>query len=479
MKKVFQILCLIIVTISCEEEVPTPDYVNPFEDLERKEYLLDTRNKLLLYNGNSRTIVNGKITLGSDEFGVNTSDSKLEMGKAYDVTLGEFEFKLYVTELPILSISTNNQEIKDDPKAAGNLRLLEKDQVVFESVIGIELRGGVSQYHPKKSYSVELWADESGTEKRKESLLGMREDDDWIMDGLWNEPIRIRDFTAHDIWKKMGTVKGLPNKGELSIDRRYCELFINDTYKGLYYLGEKFDRKQLDLKEYDGQVQGELYKGFVWADAVTYDGIATLDNNKVTWSGYEAKFPKDVGELDWNLLYDHVYFVVKSSKAEFDAEIAAKIDMENAVNYYIFMNYMTGEDNRGKNVYTGKIDNTSSYFFLPWDLDGTFGNDWRGERVDLVNIVISNGLYKRLLQYPPFVSLLKQRWTELRTNVLEKNSIRQLFRDNYSYLARNAVYERESLVKDLTQNYSTQEIEYLESYIDRRSNFLDTYFNGL
>ena len=42
----------------------------------------------------------------------------------------------------------------------------------------------ISKQYPKKSYSVELWTDEEGVQKDKQSLLGMREDDDWILDGL-------------------------------------------------------------------------------------------------------------------------------------------------------------------------------------------------------------------------------------------------------------------------------------------------------
>lgn len=52
--------------------------------------------------------------------------------------------------------------------------------------------------------SVELWEDEAGEDSFDESLLGFREDHDWIFHGLCNEPMHLRDNGSHDIWLEMG-----------------------------------------------------------------------------------------------------------------------------------------------------------------------------------------------------------------------------------------------------------------------------------
>lgn len=474
-KKNILLFFVCILLLACEKDPPAPPpYVDPFEELNPDEYGIDLTHRLLVYNGNEIGITNGTVTFGTDVFQIETADEKLEIGKAYTATYNGEVLTLFRTELPVISIHTGQLPIVDDPKVGGQIRLLETNESVFSSFIGIELRGGVSQTYPKKSFSVELWQDEAGVDKKKVSLLGMRVDDDWILDGLWNEPIRIRDYTAHKLWLEMGRVQHVKSKTVTGIDRKYSELFLNGKYAGLYYLGEKIDRKQLDLS-----ATGELYKAYTWADGVTYDALEPFDNTLETWSGYEVKYPDEAGILDWSRLHEHIDFIVNSSTAAFNLEIASRIDMDNSVDYFLFLNVMYGADNRGKNVYTGKIDQTASYFFLPWDMDGTFGNNWRGDRTDVTSHILSNGLYDRLLEYPDFINLLKERWTVLRAGTFEEGYLKQVFRNHYSFLQRNAVYEREEIVPEIARNYSDIETNFIESWIDRRMIFLDGYIEEL
>ncbi len=440
---------------------------------------VDMTNRIILYNGDSKSISNSKLKIGDNEFEIQSSDNELTIGTVYDVIYGEKSFSLFYTELPIVSISTQNRKIVNDPKVNGEFYLLEKGKTFSFYHIGIELRGGVSQSYPKKSYSIELWKDKSGVDKEKVSLLEMRKDDDWILDGLWNEPLRIRDYTAHGLWLEMGRVQYKNINTKIGIDRKYCELFLNGKYKGVYYLGEKIDRKQLDLTKNIIQLEGELYKGYTWADGVTYDGVEAFSNNQLTWSGYEAKYPKDLGEVDWSNLHEFVNFIINSSQSDFDKEISSRIDIDNVIDYYIFLNLIYGGDNTGKNVYTARLNSSSLYFFVPWDMDGTFGNNWKGERINRTEGILSNGLYDKLLSFPEFRNQAKVRWNELRNAQLKTTYLVKLFKDNYDELVRNGVYDREALVAGITNNYSNTEIDFISSWIERRVLFLDSYFNGL
>jgi len=481
MNKIHKIIILLffVIFIRCKEDEPLLPSNEPSKEFNQNNFGIDTYNRIIIYNGASIDINSDKLVFGNYVFNIETTDKKLLVGKEYLVKHNEQVFKMFLTELPIILITTNDVNIIDEPKIKGRIKIFENNNKPYTSFIGVELRGGVSQLYPKKSYSVELWKNENGDTRNKKSLLGMRVDDDWILDGMWNEPNRIRDFTSHDIWLKIGRVQNSKNNTKIGIDRKYCELFVNGKYKGVYYIGEKIDRKQLDLDKYDNKIEGELYKGFTWAGAVTYTGINEIDNSLLTWSGYEAKYPNKIGKVNWCYLYDHVNFVLSSSQLDFNNAISSRIDIDNMVDYYIFLNLIYATDNTGKNVYTCKFDNSSLYFFVPWDMDGSFGNDWTGKRSDITDKMLSNGLYNKLLNYSVFKRKVKSRWTELRVSTLNTNNIKQMFRDNYDYLEKNGVYLRESLVPDITQNYSNIEIDFIESWIDRRVVFLDTYFNDL
>jgi len=58
-------------------------------------------------------------------------------------------------------------------------------------------------------------------------------------------------------------------------------------------------------------------------------------------------------------------------------------------------------------------------------------------------------------------------------------NLKNKFSNNYQLLVKNGVYYRESIVANLTNNYSTTEIDYIKSWIDKRVAFLDTYFQNL
>ncbi len=520
---------LAVLSQSCENSVDSPE-ANDYNSVALKyrgeviaslepSPVLDAEHSLFVYNGNN-VHFDSLILIKKDTFQITPNDSELQLGKAYIVTHRDSSYTLYRTELPLVVINTGNVEIPDDPKISGNLVLLETGKNPFTSLIGIERRGGISQTFPKKSYSVELWEDPLGDNTKNESLLGMRNDDDWILDGLWNEPLRIRDYTSHDIWLKMGRADyvkeyddddnhdhdghddddhdddfgyydtkdakkkkgGHHDKGKeitLGIKRKFCEVFVNGSYRGIYYLGEKVDRKQLAIKEYDGRLRGELYKGDTWANGVTFIGLDDYSNGSKTWSGYEAEYPDKVGELDWGNLHDFVNLVVNSSKKRFDDKIRKRVDIENMADYFIFLNVIYAPDNTGKNLFTARYDRKEPYFFVPWDMDGTWGDEWTGDRLTNTDFILSNGLYDRLLLNKKFKKELRSRWKELKSNVLSPQNLKGMFRENFRYLKNNGAYERENLNPELPQRYSDTEIDFIATWIDTRIVFVDNYINGL
>lgn len=477
-----KILVFILVLLafgSCKKDDSVATINQDLNLLNSDYWGIDSYHKIIVYNGNETTIDDHQLQIGNTSLDIDSDDQNVSIGKTYPVKYKGNEYLFFYTELPILSITTDEQEIVNEPKIYAQLKLLENSSPIYQSDIGIELRGYSSQSFPKKSYNIELWEDETGDDKEKISLLEMRTDDDWILDGMWNEPNRIRDFTAHDLWLDMARVQQPNEDTKLGINRKYCELFIDGHYKGVYYLGEKVDRKQLDLEESDNELEGELYKGYTWTGGVIYSNVIAFDNYNSTWHGYEAKYPKKVGEIDWTNLHKLIDYVVHSTQSDFNANIASKIDMQNAADYFIFLNMIYAPDNRGKNVYTGKLSKSSPYFFVAWDMDGTFGNNWKGERESITNKMLSNGLYNKLLLNPDFKQELKLRWNELRGNVLDNENLKNRFKENNDYLIKNGIHTREALIPGLTQNFHKTEIDFIGGWIDRRITFLDNYFSGL
>jgi hypothetical protein len=404
--------------------------------------------------------------------------TNLEFGQDYSVFIPSLNtrFALYFTQLPIISIATNNT-IVDEPDVLATFKMIESDQHYLESYIGIQIRGGWTQTLPKKSMEIEFWTDTTGNETQDFSLLGMVNDDDWNLQAMFNEPLRIRSKTNNDLWRMINKLHYQDEEPEAinGIRMKYVELFINNEYRGLYCLGEKVNRKQLKLKKHNGNIRGELYKGIAWG-ASTFTSAPPFDNNFLEWSGFEYKHPEE--EIDWTNLYELVDFVINASNQDFYEGYKNEFELNNLVDYYIFLNLLRATDNTGKNIYIAKYTFDAPYFYVPWDLDGTFGTIWDGSNENITNDLLSNGFYDRLnhdCAPDGFRERLKNKWLALRSNGITQDSLMSLFTLNHDYLKANGIYDREQLAwKEYV--YQDTDLDYMSNWITNRLAYLDVKF---
>jgi len=418
------------------------------------------------------------IDLNGNSYVFNTIPNKLENGGQYNVTFNSIVFQLYFSKLPLININTTH-EIQDEPKVLASLTFTDtSDADAVQSHCGIELRGGFSQSYPKKSYDLELWKDETGDKTNKESFLSMRKDDDWILTSMYNEPLRIRNIMNHQLWREIHTPYYIAqeDKALSGIRTEYVELAVNNEYMGIYALGEQVDTKQLQLKKYKTSIKGELYKGVSWGDAVTFSDLEDYNNNSRTWSGFEMKYPKDDDITDWDNLYSFVDYVINSTNEDFQNTIHDKFQMHNAIDYFIFLNLLRATDNTGKNIYIAKYNENEPYFYASWDLDGTHGIIWNGERRNTTDDILSNGLYLRLFDTFFFNKAAAKRWFELReNNTLDTDRLANNISESYNFLLENGNYERETL-KWGAASIDLSNLDYTYNWLANRLDFLDVYF---
>ena len=382
-------------------------------------------------------------------------------------------------DLPILHIATGGQEIADEPKVPATLKFLQPGIAPERFPIAIEWRGRTSQTYPKKSFGFELRDRDDFQKPVKESLLGMRQDDDWILDALWNEPVSVRDFTAHQIWRQMAADH--QNRGDYDLpQQKYCELFLDGEYCGIYYLGERVDPKMLKVKNKDGQSHGLQFKAVSWADGSSFKSSPPVEETSDQWSGFEKVYPKLSGKADFGPLQELVALVTDSDSNEFNQTIQNAVQIDNAVDYFIFINLLAAMDNRGKNYYLVRQHESSKWFFVPWDLDLTAGICFPTERKDVMELRMYNGLFRRLMQQPEFVQAVTDRWNHLRSGLFEKDNLKSLYRQNYQRLAGNGIYDRQQRFPELRGEFESpsSEIDFLEQWLDARVDFLDGWLGN-
>lgn len=417
------------------------------------------------------------ISSGGQQYKLAQPVTKVSTQVAYQVLGKDTAYTAYFTQIPVLHISTKHQ-IVDAPSVYANFALTDTSGTLAQSAMGIEIRGGFSQSYPKKSYELSLWADTAGIESQEVALLGMRTDNKWNLQAMYNDPLRLRLKVANELWQDMNQVyyKAQEPAAKSGIALAYTEVFINNSYQGIYTLTERIDRKQLKLKKYTTKIAGELYKGTDGAGgALTFESVPDFDNRSTVWGGFEYKEPAE--ETNWTALHDFVNFVLNSSDTDFYAKYKSKFNLANAVDYFIFLNLMRATDNVGKNIYIARYKANEPYYYVPWDLDGVLGNDWRGVNVNVTDDLLTNGFYNRLMQDKSgFRVALASRWKALRTSVLTKEAIMKKLQLTSGYLLTNKVYDRERLAWN-EYRYDAAQLTYPAEWLANRLDYLDGVFN--
>lgn len=437
--------------------------------------------KDIYFNGNK--MINKRY----NNLGTIFTNKPYELDVQYKVDTNILYELMFIT-LPIIQIYTET-EIADEPKTIGKLILNNpyyQDDHEFlretESLIGIEIRGNIYLGRPKSSYGFELWTDESGTENKDISLLGLREDDDWILDAMYGDLMRMRNRIAFQIWNSMTKLHYSDKEPDAicGIHGEFVEVFINNQYQGLYSLNEKLDRKQLKLKKFTNISRGLLYKGEEWGNSVTSFYNCPDTTSDITWDGWELQYPKPEQQTLWAPLYHFTKFVLESDDNEFKNNIGQYIDMNNAVDYYLFINYIMAMDNMGKNTFLARYDTNCVFFIVPWDMDWSFGRHWETIPTGFKEI-LTNCLFERLLDVNPdnYKSKLKERWELLIENELTLDNVISQFEVYNRQFAASGVISRENKRWRNAGVNRDHEKEYIEDWLKERIDYLNKYYNNL
>ncbi len=354
----------------------------------------------------------------------------------------------------------------------------------FTTMARAHIRGRSSRKYPKNSYKIELLENKDGVLKeRDETLLGMRLDGDWNLNGMYAEPTKVRDKVASDLW--LAITEDREAVGMSTGYRcEYIEVIINGRYHGLYLLTERIDHKQLGLTDGDylyfseGDV-GKHYREF--ADL-------PLDDDDDTIAGYSLKYPKVMTDTvnEWEqfgVLTKAIDVTNHDNFAKIGPEL---INMQSLADYDIFIQSAAAVDNLIQNTfYVARLQDDGSYMFefVPWDMDQTFGNRWRGETDPLLTGEDFNGLRARDMNFwvsdkmelrntGGYADIRKERYAQLRQTVLTDDTMIQMVKDANATIVDSGAYARNktrwpyggySIITDSVEDFIVERMEYVDS----------------
>lgn len=388
---------------------------------------------------------------------------------------------LTAQDLPTVTIVTDGP-IVNTPAVHGTITVDDHNGTVIQMHAGFKIRGTSSQQYDKKSYRVELWSDETGTEIADTTFLGLRSDDDWNLEAMWAQPLRLRDKVANELWMEMYQLPYLENEPTAlpGIRMEYVDLYVNETFMGVYALTERMDRKQLGLRKYNGNIRGLLFKGN-GNGAPTFDTLPGYDNSLDTWDNYEWVYPNESDTvIDWSSLYNFTNFVMNASNVAFYSQYSTMFDADNAVDYFIFINVLKAMDNMGRNLFVARYKKTSTFFYAPWDLDAIWGLDTDGNPTASAEGILSNGFFDRLrddCSENGFANKTRDRYNALRETVLNREHIMDLVREQYQALVDCGAYDHEH---EAWPEFTVDEslLDVMSDWLDARFAYLDVELNA-
>jgi hypothetical protein len=351
----------------------------------------------------------------------------------------------FTSNLPIIAITTNGQEIQDEPRIVAHMGIIDNGPGQLNSItsaftnydgrISIETRGESSQMFPKKSYSIETQTTTGSNFNA--SLLGMPPENDWVLYAPYTDKTMMRDVLAFQLSRDLGNY---------APRTRFLEVVINGVYEGVYVLMERIKRddNRIDIAalqpndlsgdELTGgyvlrvdKLDGNDYPGWLATPTPVLPGANDITFQYVDPAGEELMTAQrsyiQTYMQQFQSALTSTMFSNEQTGFKSYLDVSKTIDfilvneLGKNVDAFIFSTYLYKEKNSdGGKLVLGPL----------WDFNLAFGN------VDyLPNAQFAPGWmwndqyrmfwFRRMMQDPEFADRMQCRWTALRNGILSDN----------------------------------------------------------
>lgn len=383
---------------------------------------VDLSHTVLTYEYSGKVEFQGK-TISS---GVSVIDFPNESTILFDNIAVPYRVSRYYA-IPSLSIQTMNSTAvtSDSEYVACSITIDGKNQYPDHSSPDalIRQRGNSSRiFYEKKPYRIKLGA--------KASLLGMKEDKDWILLANYRDPTHFMNAVAFDMARFMN----LPYTNS----NRFVELTLNGEYVGMYQLTEQIEQgpSRVDIDELTGVLLNlDLDDGPELAPtaldnfaSTVYELPVCIKNPKNLAGAQIAEIQADFAELETLI-----------QTASFNT-LSSRLDIRSFIDFLILQELTRNVElvsPRSMYLYKGK---DQIYRFGPvWDFDGGFsfnwasmteGHDYFGSQTWLMGESNPSthpitaydkipGFFVDLFANQDFVIQYRARWNELNPGILD------------------------------------------------------------
>lgn len=392
--------------------------------------------------------------------------------------------KVFLTGSEFGNMSTSKNEVNM------GLEYISKTDK-FSAAIKIKFQGNSSLGYPKKNFTIKMYTDDSYKDKLKKSFRDWNHSGNkYVLKANYIDHAHARNIISANLWSEV--VASRPDYDTLPVEMRNSprngaidgfpvKLYVNGTYQGIYTWNIGKDDWMWGMDEGNAN--------HVLMCAETNDNgskTSTPCNFRALWSGTdENHWTVEVGTNSTAVktaLNNLIQFVMNNDGNDFRNGIGEYLDIQSAIDYYIFMYDVCGLDGLAKNMllatYDGRLWRCGAY-----DMDSTFGLFWNGSKFVAATYRCpedyqeTNSLLWERIE-ANFLPELKARQAELRKTVLSYANIVTHF-ERFMDVIGLDLYAEDLTIYTGIPSGSTNNIKQIRDYVRYRQAYVDAEFAAM
>ncbi len=352
------------------------------------------------------------------EFFITTDHSKIP------------QLKIALTDTPIEQIDQASKELRYPGNSVSITANGHTD--IFEDV-EIKKRGNATEQYAKKPYQIKF--------SHKTPLFNLGANRKWVLLTNYSDHSFLRTDIAFHLQQLLNS--NYPLNGQ------FVELYIDDNYRGLYYLTDKVEvgKNRINLRDQDGVIM-ELDNLYGEKEGCNYD----LDHNCLVAKDFVNP---DREETAVNSFMDSLNKLEQSLIIKDYNSINNLIDIDSFAQYYLISEFTVNPDAYTTSFFMYK-DGGKIYAGAGWDFDAALGNRlWNTSGVD-----------PNILHSPTESNVLQRYLKSAESSDSYANSISTIM---YSLLS---ISEFQARIKEIYQQTLSGHNEELLDYIESQAAYI-------
>ena len=404
-----------------------------------------------------------------DDYSYDAVEDALSEGYRYELLAYTDTQYAYIgvvfTGLPIVTLHTDGAAaIVKEPSVDADVHIASAQQEALASRAQVHTRGGdCYEGVDKPSYRFELRGiNAKGNECRAErGVLGMPADSDWLLVSNASDRTAVRNHLCWALWRDWQ-----PGRQLAELESRLVEVFVNDSYKGIYQLMQYVDPAR-ELAAIGGNPETDVCVRRI----VMQNGgdRPRLVRDPVEGHVLELRYAPPGMPTDEAFAAFDAYTQLELHCDELDDEafaalLAAHFDIPSLLEYYLFVQGYNLRDNVRNNLYIWALrqeDGSYRYALSPWDMDRSLSLMTSDEQEGMIDTAVlldehaqeSKGWFRREMRFVERMleldvdgsrRTLWALWTDKRAHQLSEDTLYQQITALEEEVNASGAYLRES-----------------------------------